>query len=160
MTLAEVNLSDLLNRPKETLKKLQLSPGQALRVHRRAADEEDLLLTLSSRAEQARQASSAAAGILAVLVGYNDETRSAAMRVVPKVFPWARFLPPEDLTAFVTELVETLEAADSLENPAPVTRVLDAWHHTAEIHADPALRETLTQEGEDLGPVSEPAAAQ
>lgn len=158
MSIADVNLSDLLNRPKETLSKLQHSPDRALRVHRRAADEEDLLLTTSSRAEQARQASSAAASVLSALLQHSEPARSAIVEAAPRVFPWVRFLPSEDVRVFITELVETLEAADALGNPAPVAQVLAAWRHTAEVHADPELAEILSHDGDDLGAVQEPPA--
>lgn len=156
MTETVVNLSDFLNRPKETLRKLQLSPDQALRVHRRAADEDDLLVLTNTRAEQARQASSASAAVLAVLLRHSPESRSALHDAAPKVFPWARFLPPEELEQFVIELVDTFEAADSIGNPAPVSHLIAAWKNTAQIYADPDLHAILSQDGADLGPVPEP----
>jgi hypothetical protein len=88
-----------------------------------------------------------------------DETaRSLLVDVVPEAFPWVRFLPVEEVRAFVLELVETLRAVDALENPAPVIQVISAWQSTAEIHADPELAAILSADGADYGPVPEPSA--
>lgn len=54
------------------------------------------------------------------------------------------------------ELVDTLEGAEALDNPAPVAQVIAAWRHIAEVHADPELLSILTSDGEDLGAVPEP----
>lgn len=52
-------------------------------------------------------------------------------------YAWVRHLPPEDLDDFVTEIVETTKAGKDL------TPVLAAWKATAEVHANPELRESL-----------------
>lgn len=57
---------------------------------------------------------------------------------------------------FVTELVGVLEGGEALDNYGPVAQLVDAWRHTAEVHADPELARILTQDGDDLGPVPEP----
>lgn len=62
------------------------------------------------------------------------------------------------MQAFVVELVQTLEAANSLGTPAPVTQLIREWQHTAEIHADPRLLSILRQDDEDFGDVAAPEA--
>ncbi|GAB3282127.1 DUF6247 family protein [Parasphingorhabdus pacifica] len=79
--------------------------------------------------------------------------------VVPEAFPWVRFLPAEDVRAFVVELVEILRAADSIDNHAPVVQVITEWRHTAEAHADPELAAQLTGEATDHGPATIPPSA-
>lgn len=73
-----------------------------------------------------------------------------------EAFPWVRFLPREDVQAFLVELVETLRAVEELDSPAPVVQVITEWRHTAEIHADPELFATLTSDGADHGAVPAP----
>ena len=77
--------------------------------------------------------------------------------VVPDAFPWVRFLPTEDVRAFVLELVDTLRAADALQNFAPVVQVITEWQHTAEVHADPELAARVRRSDDDYGMVPEPA---
>ena len=63
----------------------------------------------------------------------------------------------DDVQEFVVELVATLRAAESLDNPAPVVQVIDAWRHTAEAFADPELAAILASDtAEDLGEVPAP----
>ncbi|MGH3517398.1 MAG: hypothetical protein ACRDQ7_08280 [Haloechinothrix sp.] len=158
MTAPEVNFSDLSNRPKDTVRKLESSRSRSLRVHRRGVNEEDLVLTTASRAAQVTEVSSAATKLLLALMQHDDRVRTLVTDVVPKVFPWVRFLPKEDVRTFVVELVDALEGADALDNPAPAAQVIAAWRHTAEVHADPELLSILTSDGEDLGAVPESAA--
>jgi hypothetical protein len=154
MSVTEVNFSDLLNQPKETLRKLQSSPSRSLRVHRRA--EEDLVLTTTSRAEQVGETISATTKLFVAMMKHDDRARALATEVVPEAFPWVRFLPADDVRTFVMELVDALAGGEALDNFAPVAQVVTAWRHTAEIHADPDLRRALRQDGDDLGPVPEP----
>lgn len=53
--------------------------------------------------------------------------------------------------------MKTLQAADALENPAPVAQVIAAWQHTAEVHADPDLAARIHLIEDDFGPVPEPS---
>jgi hypothetical protein len=154
----EVNFSDLSNKPVETVRKLQHSPTRSLRVHRRG-NEEDLVLTTASRAEQVDEAMSATTKLFVALME-QPQVVTLVTEVLPVAFPWVRFLPKEDVQAFVVDLVGTLKAAESLDNPAPVAMVVTGWRHTAEIYADPELLAALTQDldGEDFGPVPEPPA--
>lgn len=58
---------------------------------------------------------------------------------------------------FLAELVSVGRGAADLDNLAPVAILLAQWRHTAEVHADPALRELISREPEgDLGPVPIP----
>ena len=67
-------------------------------------------------------------------------------RVLPSILLWMRFLPDAAVDEFVTEFVDTIGAASSLNNMAPVTQLLAEWRHTAEIYADPELHAALTRE--------------
>ena len=78
--------------------------------------------------------------------------------VVPDAFPWVRFLPAEDVRAFVVELVNTLRAVEDLDNPAPVVQLITEWRNTAEVHADPELSRILTEDTGDYGVATEPPA--
>jgi hypothetical protein len=57
---------------------------------------------------------------------------------------------------FLAELATVARGAVELDNFAPVAVLLAQWRHTAEVHADPALREIITREPDGLGPVPEP----
>lgn len=157
ISASEINFSDLSNKPADSVRKLQESPSRTLLVHRRG-DEEDLVLTTVSRAEEVREVISTTTALFVALVQHSESVRDLVTDVMPKAFPWVRFLPREDMRAFVVELVETLEAADSLGTPAPVTQLICEWQHTAEVHADPRLLAILQQDGEDPGDVPEPGA--
>lgn len=85
----------------------------------------------------------------------HDE-QARALDVIPEAFPWVRFLPKEDVQAFLVELIGTLRAVEELGSPAPVVQVITEWRHTAEVHADPELFATLTTDGEDYGAVPAP----
>ncbi|GLZ41223.1 hypothetical protein [Actinokineospora sp. NBRC 105648] len=155
---SEINFSDLSNKPADSVRKLQESPSRTLLVHRRG-DEEDLVLTTAGRAQEVREVVSTTTALFVALMQHSDSVRDLVTDVMPTAFPWVRFLPREDLRAFVVDLVQTLEAADSLGSPAPVTRLIAAWRHTAEVHADPRLLAILQQDGEDLGDVPAPEEA-
>lgn len=100
----------------------------------RRRDAEDLTLMTATRAEQEHTVVSATTRIFVALMQRDESARSLLVDVVPEAFPWVRFLPTEDVRAFVVELVETLHAADAIDNPAPVVQVIAAWQHTAEVH--------------------------
>lgn len=53
LAASEINLSDLSNKPADSVRKLQESPSRTLLVHRRD-DEGDLVLTTASRAQEVR----------------------------------------------------------------------------------------------------------
>ncbi|GAA1315782.1 hypothetical protein GCM10009634_86750 [Saccharothrix xinjiangensis] len=155
---SEINFSDLSNKPADSVRKLQESPSRTLLVHRRG-DEEDLVLTTASRAQEVREVVSTTTALFVALMQHSESVRDLVTDVMPTAFPWVRFLPREDMRAFVVELVDTLQAADSLGTPAPVTQLITQWQHTAEVHADPRLLAILRQDGDDLGDVPAPGAA-
>lgn len=156
MTAPEVPFSELIQHPKATVAKLKASGSRSLRLERRG--DPDLVLTTAERAEQESAMISAVTRTFVALLQHDAEARSLLIDVVPKAFPWVRFLPLEDRREFVVELVDVLRATDSLEtpNPAPVVQLIAEWQHTAEVHADPELARLVRQESDDFGPVPEP----
>ncbi|MEU6129271.1 DUF6247 family protein [Saccharopolyspora sp. NPDC047091] len=150
----ETAFSDLINHPKATLAKLDSNPANSMRLRRR--DDEDLVLTTAAHAEQETELVSATTRMFVAMMRHDRAALSLLVDVVPEAFPWVRFLPAEDVRGFVVELVETLRAADSIENHAPVVQVITEWRHTAEVHADPDLLARLTQDAEDSGPATIP----
>jgi hypothetical protein len=156
MSAPEIPFSELLQKPTDTVARLTATRGQTLRLRRR--DAEDLTLTTAGRAEQEHTMVSVTTRMFVALMQRDEATRSLLVDVVPEAFPWVRFLPTQDVRAFVLELVETLQAANALDNPAPVVQVIAAWQHTAEVHADPDLAARIHLLEGDLGPVPAPAA--
>lgn len=152
-----VSFSDLQLRGKATVEAwLRKSNSRVLVVRRR--DAEDLVLTTASRAEQAREASSVTSRLFVALMQHDPHVRELVTDVVPEVFPWVAFLSRDELRQFVIELVSTMRAAESIDNPAPVAQVIDAWRHTAEVLADPELAAVLSvPSDEDFGQVPPPA---
>lgn len=152
----DVSFSDLQLRGKATVQRwLGESANRVLVVRRR--DAEDLVLTTASRAAQARQASSVTSRILVALMQRDPHVGDLVADVVPELFPWVAFLSRDEVREFVGELVSTMRAAESIDNPAPVAQVIDAWRHTAEALADPELAAVLTAPTDgDYGPVSTP----
>jgi hypothetical protein len=152
MSSPEVPFSELLQRPKATIAKLNVC--RSLRLRRR--DAEDLTLTTAAQAEQDSAMVSATTKMFVALMRHDETARSLVIDVVPEAFPWVRFLPTEDVRAFVFELVDTLRAADALANIAPVVQVITEWRHTAEVHADPELAARIRHSDDDYGVVPEP----
>lgn len=150
--MSEVLFSELVNKPKDTVAKLKRV--RDLRLRRR--DDEDLMLTTAARAEQNTEVVSATTRMFVALMQHDEQARGLLLDVIPEAFPWVRFLPREDVQAFLVELVGTLRAVDELDSPAPVAQVITAWRHTAEIHADPDLLAVLTKDAEDHGAVPLP----
>ncbi|WP_328396839.1 hypothetical protein [Nocardia sp. NBC_00416] len=158
MTVHEVSFSDLQLHGKATVERLRKSPGQSLLVRRR--DAEDLLLTTAARAELEHKAASVTTRMFIALMQRDPKVRELVTDVLPDVFPWVAFLSREEVQEFVLELVSTMRAAESLDNPAPVVQVIDSWRHTAEVLADPVLAEILSTETDaDLGTVPHPDAS-
>ncbi|MFE7761899.1 hypothetical protein [Streptomyces sp. NPDC057438] len=150
---AAVNFSELVNKNKQTLARLQESPR--LLLHRR--DGEDLVLTTAARAEQDQTVVSAATRMLAAMARREPGSMELLLDILPDAFPWVRFLSEADVHAFAVELVDTMRAADSVGNSASVAQLLIAWQHTAEIHSDPGLLAALTRDhSEDYGSVPDP----
>ncbi|WP_134712673.1 hypothetical protein [Saccharomonospora xinjiangensis] len=125
---------------------------------RRRGEDDDLVLTTAARAEQTVEVASTATKLFLALMAHDDRTRTLVTEVLPHAFPWVRFLPKEAVREFVVELVETLEAAESLRNPAPVAHLVAAWRNTASVYADPELLAVLRRDGSDAGAADEPPA--
>jgi hypothetical protein len=153
--MTEVLFSELVNKPKDTVAKLGSS--RDLRLRRR--DDEDLMLTTAARAEQNTEFVSATTRLFVALMQHDEQARALLLDVIPEAFPWVRFLPRQDVQAFLVELIGTLRAVEELDSPAPVTQVITEWRHTAEVHADPELFAALTTDGEDHGAVPMPPAS-
>ncbi|MGA4859017.1 hypothetical protein ACPCAB_20470 [Streptomyces koyangensis] len=150
---ASVHFSELVNRNRRTLARLEDS--RSLLLRRR--DGEDLVLTTASRAEQDRTVVSAATRMLLAMARREPGSMELLLDLLPDAFPWVRFLPEADLHAFAVELVDTMRAADSVGNNASVAQLLVEWQHTAEVHSDPELLAALTRDhGDDYGPVPDP----
>jgi hypothetical protein len=156
--LQEVNFSDLLQRPNETVALLKTSRSRALRVHRRGS-EDDLVLTTAARASQDGELLEVATRVLRAVMS-NPAVRSQhLLDILPKVFPWIRFLVPDDEMAFAQELIDVMDASEDLGSPAPVLQVINEWRHTAEVYADPELLAALRSDViGDFGAVPEPGA--
>ncbi|MFC1434920.1 hypothetical protein ACEZDB_30190 [Streptacidiphilus sp. N1-3] len=151
----EVNFSELINKPKDTLARLD----RTRRILLRRRDAEDLVLTTVARAEQDSTVVSAATRLFAALMQQGPAPRELLLQVLPAAFPWVKYLPREDREAFARQLFKELTASESLESSAPVAQLIIAWQHTAEVHADPELFAVLTSDsGDDYGPVPAPGA--
>ena len=153
-----VTFSDLQLRGKATVESwLRRATGRSLLVRRR--DAEDLVLTTVSRAAQVRQASSVTSRMFAALMQHDPGVRDLVTEILPEVFPWVTFLSRDEVREFIIELVATIRAADSIDNPAPVIQVIESWRHTAEVMADPELAAVLSvPSAGDRGPVPAPAS--
>lgn len=147
----DVPFSELLHHPAATTDRL--SRVRALRLRRRDAG--DLALM---RIEQLERDGTVVDFTSRLLAGLVRAGNTAAIRqVLPEALPWVAFLPGDDADEFVAELAAVAAGAADLGNLAPVAILLAQWRHTAEVHADPALRELITREPEsDLGPVPVP----
>jgi hypothetical protein len=100
---------------------------------------------------------SATTRMFVALMQHDEHARAFLLDVLPEAFPWVRFLPREDVPAFLVELIGTLRAVEELGSPAPVVQVITEWRHTAEVHADPELFAALTENSADHGPVPPPS---
>jgi hypothetical protein len=150
---AEVNLSDLLNKPKATLARLTSSRRLVLRRR----DAEDLVITTAERAAADTAVVRDTTRLFQEMVRRDPMVMTLAVQVLPSVFPWVRHLPEDSWQEFAAEWLGTLSAAGALDNAAAVETVVAAWQHTAEVYADPELFAILTREhNDDYGPVPAP----
>ncbi|MHD0300495.1 hypothetical protein RCF19_31815 [Rhodococcus qingshengii] len=158
MGVYEVTFSELQLQGKATVERLRKSPAQSLLVRRR--DAEDLVLTTAARVELEHTAASVTTRMFVALMQRDGGVRELVTDVLPEVFPWVAFLSKEEVQEFVVDLVATLRAAESLDNPVPVVQVIEAWRHTAEVMADPELAAILASDtDEDLGVVAAPVVS-
>lgn len=153
-TTTEIPFSQLVQHPKDTMAKLEESPRRRIRLDRR--DGEDLILESAARAEAEDEALSMASRMFVSLVKHDPGAR-ALLLSLPDVFPWVRFLPTEDVRAFMVELVETIRACADMGNMAAIAPVVAAWQGTAEIYSDPELLKAamVPLDGTDYGDVPE-----
>ena len=151
---AEVNLSDLLNKPKATLARLATSRRLVLR--RRYA--EDLVITTAERAAADSALVRDTTRLFREMIRQDPAVMTLAVQVLPSVFPWVRHLPEDAWKEFAAEWLDALSAAGELDNGAAVEGLVAGWRSTAEIYADPELYARLTRDldGTDYGPVPPP----
>lgn len=152
---ADANFSELIQKPKDTVTRMQTSLRKGIRLHRR--DAEDLYLTTAERAEQATEVVDSTTRLFVALMKSDPTAVDMLTRVFPEAFPWVRFLPEKEVREFLLEFLETARAASELGTVTPLAPVVAAWKSTAEIHADPELsRQLSARTDEDLGVVETP----
>ena len=135
--LAETTFTDFLRNPNAVTELLE---GGDVILHRRGAD--DLRLTVASRATSI-EASLETIGRLITAVLQDGVVRERISRQAP--LPWLSFLPQAARERFYVELFECIEGAGSLGTLAPIARLLDEWHATAQVYADPDLAARLSR---------------
>ncbi|MBO0802847.1 MAG: hypothetical protein J2P25_07200 [Nocardiopsaceae bacterium] len=151
---AEANFSDLVNKPKDTLARLE--GKRHLVLHRR--DAEDLVLMTAEQAEQDTAVVRDTTRLFTEMFRRDPMVMAMAVQVLPSVFPWVRHLPDDEKKEFAAEWLDTLSAAADMNNNAAVETLVAGWRATAEVYADPELYEILTREHDkgDYGPVPPP----
>ncbi|MFB9345869.1 hypothetical protein ACFFUA_00055 [Streptomyces heliomycini] len=156
---AEANFSELVQRPEDTVARMQVSARKGLRLHRR--DAEDLYLTTAARAAWAVEVVDSITRMFAALLKEGPAAVDLLTRVFPEAFPWVRLLPDGAVREFLVEFVETARASTDPGTIEPISQVIAEWKHTAEIYADPELYAALTAgHGDvDFGDVPAPEAA-
>jgi hypothetical protein len=146
----QVPFTELLREPSATAGRLR--DTRRLRLRRR--DAEDLMLQSAERATREDEVIDVSARLLA---GFAHDADGAL--ILPQALPWVTFLPNGAVDGLVEELVDTLQAAVSIDNLWPVSQLLVEWRHTAEIYADPQLHTAATRAlGDDDSPVPRPEA--
>jgi hypothetical protein len=153
---AEVNLSDLLNKPKATL--ARLAGSRRLVLRRR--DAEDLVLTTADRAAADTALVRDTTRLFQEMMRQDPAVMTLAVQVLPSVFPWVKHLNEEERQEFAAEWLGALTAAGELGSGAAVEGLVAAWRYTAEIISDPELYALATrtyEDDDDFGPVLPPA---
>jgi DNA-binding MarR family transcriptional regulator len=135
MTTAEATFTELLRDPKSVIRRLEEGD-----VILRRRDEEDLLLTVASRALVENRIMELVSGVLAAVL--RDPVVRARVSD-PSSLPWTRFLPESERAQFFEEFFECIQGAAQIGTLSPVGRLLDEWQATAAIHADPDLARRL-----------------
>jgi hypothetical protein len=149
--VVEIPFSDLAKRPAQVADMLRDST--ALRLSRR--DAEDLVLMSAARRDSEYEVILVTARLLAELAAGDP---AVLHRILPRVLPWAFYLPAADFDLMVADFVGAAAAAADLRNVAPIAQRLISWKNTAEVHADPELYAAVTRPIEDAGLVPEPPA--
>lgn len=145
-TAAEVNLSDLLNKPKATL--ARLATNRRLVLHRR--DDEDLVITTAERAAADTAVVRDTTRLFAEMMRKEPMVMALAVQVLPSIFPWVRHLPEDAKQEFAAEWLGTLTAAAEMNNNAAVEGTVAAWRSTAEIYADPVLYAVAMRDHDEI----------
>ncbi|MFD8465593.1 hypothetical protein ACFV10_10840 [Streptomyces cyaneofuscatus] len=83
---AEANFSELIQKPKDTVARMQVNARRGLLLRRR--DEEDLYLTTAARADQGVQVVDSITRMFAALLKESPAAVDLLTRVIPEVFPW------------------------------------------------------------------------
>ncbi|SFJ79327.1 hypothetical protein [Streptomyces pini] len=158
-TPVEANFSELIQKPKDTVARMQTDIRKGIRLHRR--DDEDLYLTTAAKADEAVQVVDSTTRMFVALMKEEPHAVDLLTRAFPEAFPWVRFLPEGSVRQFLIEFVETARASTDLGTVGPIAQVITEWKHTAEVYADPELHKALTTDhgDEDFGPVGAPEAA-
>lgn len=158
MSPTQATFSELLQKPKDTVAKMDRAPRHGIRLTRRG--DEDLYLTTAARAEQAVEIVDSTTRMFVALMRSEPQAVTLLTKVFPEAFPWVRFLPDEAVREFLVELVDTAKASTALGVIDPIATVIAAWKHTAEVYSDPELFAALTADtDEDYGRVAPPEAA-
>jgi len=158
MSPTQATFSELLQKPKDTVAKMDRAPRHGIRLTRRG--DEDLYLTTAARAEQAVEIVDSTTRMFVALMQSDPQAVTLLTKVFPEAFPWVRFLPAEAVREFLVELVDTAKASTALGVIDPIATVIAAWKHTAEAYSDPELFAALTTDSdEDYGRVTPPEAA-
>lgn len=151
---AEANFSELVQKPKDTVARLQDNTRKGLLLHRR--DGEDLYLTTAERAEQISEVVGSHTRIFVAMMKNDPNAVATLTRVFPEAFPWVRWLPADAVREFLVEYVETARAAAELDTVAPLAPVIASWKATAEVYSDPELAKRLREHTEDEFGEAEP----
>lgn len=154
---AEVNLSELLNKPKLTLARLATSRRLVLRRR----DAEDLVITTADRAAADSAVVRDTTRLFREMMRKDPMVMTLAVQVLPDVFTWVSYLSDEERKQFAAEWLASMTAAADLDNGADTEGVVAAWRYTAEIISDPELYALATREyddDDDYGPVPSPGA--
>lgn len=157
-TPAEANFSELIQKPKDTVARLQDNARKGLTLHRR--DGEDLYLTTAERAAAVTEVVGSHTKIFVALMKTDPHAVETLTKVFPEAFPWVRWLPDDAVREFLVEYVETARAAAELGTVGPLAPVIASWKATAEVYSDPELYKKLRTptNGEDFGEAEPPSA--
>lgn len=152
---AEANFSELLQKPKDTVARMQENTRKGLHLHRR--DGEDLYLTTAERAAAVTEVVDSTTRLFVALMKSDPKAVTMLTRVFPEAFPWVRFLPEKEVRLFLVEFMDIARAATDLGTLGPLIPLIAAWKSTAEVYADKELHAALAKpEGGDYGPVEPP----
>jgi hypothetical protein len=134
--------SELVNKPVDTVAKMDRAPRHGIRIVRRG--DEDLYLTTAARAEQVVEIVDSTTRMFVALMKSEPAAVQLLTSVFPDAFPWVRFLPDDAVREFLLELIDTAKASTALGIVDPIATVIAAWKSTAEVYADPELYAALT----------------